>query len=162
MKNPRMPSYRTRLVAGGRKPYDTWTFAAVPEEVRRALGGAARIDVRGTVAGVAIRTTISKGEGVFRFPVPREVRAAAEVDFGDVVEVVLEVDTGSREIDVPAELREVLTQERLWPRFEELSPSLRRAWAGHVAAAKQPGTRARRAREAPAGIRGRRFPGQAD
>lgn len=97
-----MPSYRTRLVAGKRKPYDTWTFGAVPEDVHLALGGAARIDVRGTVAGVAIRATISKGEGMYRFAVTREVRAEAGVDFGDVVEVVLEVDTGSREIDVPA------------------------------------------------------------
>lgn len=155
-----MPSYRTRLVAGGKKPYDTWTFAAVPEDVRPALGGAARIDVRGSVAGVAIRATISKGEGMYRFAVPREVRAAAGVDFGVVVEVVLEVDTGSREIDVPAELGDVLTRERLWARFEELSPSLRRAWVAHVAAAKRTETRVRRAREAPAGIRTRRFPGQ--
>ena len=155
-----MPSFRTELVSGQKTPYDTWTFAVVPDQIRRALGGKARIDVRGTVAGVAFRSTISKGEGTYRFPVTREVRTAADVEVGDVVDVRIEIDTEPRRIEVPAELREVLEAEGLWNRFQELPPSHRRAWAQHVAEAKKPETRARRAQQAPKAIRERRFPGQ--
>lgn len=155
-----MPDYRTELVAGGKAPYDTWTFAIVPDAVRQALGGKACIDVRGTVAGVGFRSTIRKGEGVYRFPVTREVREAAGVGVGDPVDITIDVDTEPRPIDVPSELREVLEAEGLWARFEDLSPSHRRAWAQHVAEAKKAETRARRARQAPEAIRARRFPGQ--
>ncbi len=155
-----MPSYRTELVAGRKRPYDTWTFAVVPDEIRRALGGGARIEVRGTVAGVAFRSTIHKGEGVYRFPVTREVRDAAGVGVGDAVEITLDADTEPRPIEVPAELREVLEAEGLWARFEGLSPSHRRAWAQHVAEARRPETRTRRAQQAPDAIRARLFPGQ--
>jgi hypothetical protein len=155
-----MPTYRTALVSGRKRPYDTWTFVVVPVGILRALGESARIDVRGTIAGAAFRSTISKGEGAFRFPVAREVREAAGVGVGDVVDVVIEVDTKPRPVDLPSELREVLETHDLRARFEELAPSQRRAWAQYVAEAKKSDTRIRRAREAPAGIRARRFPGQ--
>jgi hypothetical protein len=155
-----MPKYRTELVSGHRVPYHTWTFAVVPPEVRHALGGVARIDVRGTISGAAFRSTISRGEGVYRFPVIREVREAAGVGVGDVVDITLEVDTEPRPIEVPSELRKVLQGEGLWKEFGGLAPSLRRAWAQHVAEAKKPETRMDRARRAPAAIRARLFPGQ--
>lgn len=156
----RMPSFRTALVPGLKVPYDTWTFVVVPADVRQALGGEARIKVRGTVAGAAFRATISKGEGVYRFTVTREVRAAAGVAVGCVVEITIEVDAEPRPIEVPAELREVLDAADLWARYEALPPALRRAWAQHVAEAKKPVTRAARAQKAPAAIRARLFPGQ--
>ena len=78
----RMPTFRCELVHGAKTPYDTWTFVIVPDDVRRALGGNARIPVRGTVAGAPIRATISKGEGVHRFAVTRDVQDAAGVDRG--------------------------------------------------------------------------------
>lgn len=155
-----MQTFRTRLVAGDRPPYDTWTFVVVPEHVWQALGGGARIDCRGRVDGTPFRSTITKGGGVHRFPVVREVRDAAGVGVGDMVRVELEVDGASRDVDVPEELREVLDAQGLWPQFEALAPSCRRAWAQHVAEARQPETRARRAAKAPAAIAVRRFPGQ--
>ena len=155
-----MPNYRTELVSGQKTPYDTWTFAVVPAEIRRALGGKARTDVRGTVVGAAFRSTISKGEGVYRFPVTREVREAAGVGVGDLVDITIDVDTEPRPIEVPSELREVLEAEGLWTQFEGLSPSHRRAWAQHVAEAKKSETRTRRAQKAPEAIRARLFPGQ--
>jgi hypothetical protein len=155
-----MPRYRTQLVCGRKKPYDTWTFAVVPDDIRRALGGKARIDVRGTVAGAAFRSTISKAEGGYRFPVTRAVRESAGIGAGDVVDVVLDLDREPRSVDVPSELREILEAEGTWARFEDLSPSLRRAWAQYVDEAKKPETRARRARESCTGTKNRTFPRQ--
>lgn len=155
-----MPKFRTELVTGDRSPYDTWAFAVVPEAVRQALGGGARIAVRGEVAGAPFRSTIQRGEGVYRFPVTREVRDAAGVDIGDRVEITLEADSASREVAVPAELRAVLAAEGLTKQFAALPPSHRRAWSQHVAEAQQAETRRRRAAKAPAAIRGKLFPGQ--
>ncbi|MCB9870157.1 MAG: DUF1905 domain-containing protein [Planctomycetes bacterium] len=155
-----MPAYRTTLVAGRRKPYDTWTFAVVPEAVHRQLGGKAHIEVRGSLAGIAFRATVRAGEGVYRFPVVREVREAAGVGVGDTVDITIDADHEPRPIEVPEELQTVLEQEGLAAEFARMAPSHRRAWAQFVAEAKQPATRARRASKAPAGIRARRFPGQ--
>lgn len=155
-----MPTFRTKLVNGGRKPYDTWVFVVVPPDVRRALGGGARIAVRGTVNGEEFRSTIARGEGVHRFPLTHEVRAAAGVGAGDEVKVVVEADAASRDVEVPAELRAVLVGERLEAAYAAMAPSHRRAWALHVGEAKRPETRAKRAADAARGIRARLFPGQ--
>ena len=154
-----MPRFRTELVPGAEPPYDTWASVVVPADVRQQLGGGARIAVCGTVAGAPFRSTIAKGDGVHRFPVPRALRDAAGVDVGDRVDVVLDVDRKPRPIDVPVELREVLESEQLQARFDALAPSCRRAWAEHVAQAKRAATRVRRARSAPGAIRAGRFPG---
>lgn len=155
-----MPRYRTALASGHRPPYDTWVFAVVPEVVRQALGGDTRIDVRGTVAGVPFQSTIQKGDGAYRFVVTRAVQAAAGVAVGDMVEVTVDVDVATRDVAVPRELQQVLVAERLQQTYERLPPAHRRAWAQHVASAKQPATRARRAQRAVVGIRARLFPGQ--
>lgn len=155
-----MPSFQVELVRGAKQPYHTWAFVIVPEDVRQQLGGAARIPVQGTINGALFRATISKGEGTHRFAVTRAVRDAAAVGVGDLVDVTLEVDDESRDVAVPCELRDVLDDEGLWDDFARMAPSHRRAWAEHVAEAKKPETRARRAARAPAAIRARLFPGQ--
>jgi hypothetical protein len=155
-----MPRFRTTLVAGRIPPYDTWVFAPVPEEVRRLLGSEARLAVRGTVDGAPFRSTIQKGDGMHRFAVTRAVRTAAGVAVGATVEVSLTLDTASREVPVPAELRSALVAERLEDDYQRLPPAHRRAWAEHVTAAKQSATRMRRAQRAIEGVRRRMFPGQ--
>ncbi len=155
-----MPTFITRLVAGGKPPYDTWTFIVVPAAVHRALGGKARTPVRGTVAGVTFRATVHKGEGVQRFAVGRQIRDASGAQVGDRVEVELEVDADERALEVPGELRDVLDQDQLWCAFDALAPSCRRAWAQHVGEARKAETRVRRAAKAKAAILARRYPGE--
>ncbi len=153
-----LPRFHTHLVTGGRSPYDTWTFVVVPADVHRMLGGAARMPVVGTVAGVAVRATVCRGEGVYRFAVRREVRDAAGVGPGDRVEVVLDVDHEERSASVPTELEEVLRAASLLDAFANLAPSCRRAWIEHVGGAKRPETRVRRAAAAVEAVRERRYP----
>lgn len=155
-----MPTFRTRLQSGNKPPYDRWTFAVVPDAIRRDLGGKARIEVTVELAGTRFRTTIAKGEGVYRLPVAQAVRQAAGVQNGDRVELTVTTASEPHEAAVPAELGAVLDRERLWDAFAALMPSQRRAWCQHVGDAKRPETRARRASTAPAGIRARAFPGQ--
>lgn len=152
--------FRTRLIAGNVPPYDSWTFVVVPSDVHAALGGGARIAIRGLIEGVEFRSTMQRGDGVMRFPVTREVREGAGVRAGNEVDVMIEIDPDSREPEIPVELRDVLDSNALWEVFRALAPSCRRAWAEYVAEAKQQSTRARRAARAVAGIAAKRFPGQ--
>lgn len=131
----------------------------VPDHVVESLGSK-RAQVRGTIGGVTFRGTVSRGEGVYRIPVPRELQVKAKVARGDRVQVNMEIDAKPRPLYIPPELRKVLaTDPQLARHFEELPPSHRRAWAAHVGDAKNPETRIRRATKAVDGIRNKTFPG---
>jgi hypothetical protein len=154
-----MTRFPARLVPGRKPPYDTWNFVELPPEAARALGGRWPRPVRGTLAGTPFRGTAARGEGVVRVPFTREWMGRAGVARGEVVEVALELDPEPRPVEVPAELARLLDADAdLAARFERLAPSMRRAWADHVAGAKRPETRLRRAKAAPAGIRAREWP----
>lgn len=154
-----MPSFSTVLVSGTKRPYASWTFVVVPDHVVATLG-AKRAQVRGTIKGVSFVGTVSKGEGVYRMPVPRDLQTKAKIACGDQVRVFMEVDPEPRPVDVPRELRDVLVADPdLSRRFDDLPPAHRRAWAAHVADAKRAETRIRRAAKAVDGIRGKKFPG---
>ena len=155
-----MHRFKARLVSGQKAPYSSWTFLVVPESVRSEWKKA-RADVRGTLNGEPFRGTVSKGEGVHRMPVRKELLERIGAARGDLVEVTLQLDDEPRTVEVSAELRAVLERDdALAKLFDALPPSLRRAWASHVGEARRPETRERRARQAPEGIRARKFPGQ--
>ncbi len=154
-----MASFSTVLVSGTKRPYDSWTFVVVPDHVVATLGSK-RAQVRGTIKGVSFTGTVSKGEGVYRMPVPRDLQTKAEIACGDKVRVFMEVDPEPRPVDIPQELQEVLAADPdLSRRFDGLPPAHRRAWAAYVADAKRAETRIRRAAKAPDGIRSKSFPG---
>jgi hypothetical protein len=153
-----MKSFRTILAPGTKRPYTSWTFLIIPPELA-AEWGAGRKAVRGTISGKPFRGTASRGEGVLRMPVPRDLREQAGVRCGDTVDVVIELDKGPRPIKIPDELRAVLNDNpEVAGLYDHLPPSHRRAWATYVEEAKRPETRMRRARKAPDGIRAREFP----
>lgn len=153
-----MKEFTTTLVPGGKPPYDTWTFLVIPTQVA-AEWGPGRTPVRGTISGTPFRGTASRGEGVLRIAIPRDLCERAGVAIGDPVDVAIEPDTKTRPLNIPAELEAVFCEQPEVARlFDELPPSLRRAWATYVAEAKRPETRMRRARGAPDGIRAREYP----
>lgn len=155
-----MASFSTVLVPGTKRPYDSWTFVVIPDSIMSILGGK-RVAVRGTIDGVPFRGSVSKGEGVYRMPVTRDLQTQAKVALGSRVRVSIEVDEAPRPVEVPRELQEILDADpELSARFLGLPPAHRRAWAAHVADAKRAETRVRRAAKAPAGIRGKLFPGE--
>jgi uncharacterized protein YdeI (YjbR/CyaY-like superfamily) len=93
-------------------------------------------------------------------PVPLDLQRKAGMARGDKVRVVLEVDTRPRSVQIPPELKKVLSSDPdLARRFDDLPPAHRRAWATHIAEAKRVETRIRRASKAAKGIRNRQFPG---
>lgn len=154
-----MPAFTATLASGTRPPYDRWVFLIVPDAVVEALGSK-RPRVICRIRGVEFRGGVSRGEGAYRLPMPRAVRESARLAAGERVRVTLEPDPEPDAIQIPAELRAILDAEPALARaFGALPPAHRRAWASHVGEAKRPETRLRRADQARAGIRGKRFPG---
>jgi hypothetical protein len=70
--------------------------------------GSKRAQVRGTIKGVSFTGTVSKGEGVYRMPVSRDLQTKAKIACGDKVRVFMDVDPEPRPVDITQELQEVL------------------------------------------------------
>ena len=155
-----MLHFESKLVAGQKAPYDTWTFVVVPDEVYRELGQT-QPPVRGSIGGVTFRETINRSGGVPRMLVRRELLDQIGASKGDVVEVQIELDPEPRTFNVPPELEAIFEEDsQLAELYSKMSPSLRRAWATYVDEAKRPETRLRRAERAREGVREKLYPNQ--
>lgn len=158
-RGPFMPRFSTVLVPGRKRPYSTWTFVEIPPDVAAALGGRWPRPVRGTIDGTPFRGTAARGEGVVRVPVRAELLATAGISRGDTVAVSIDLDTEPRPLELPEELARLLGGDAgLEAAFSRLAPSMRRAWASHVAGAKRAETRTRRVAAAADGIRAGAWP----
>jgi hypothetical protein len=135
-----MQTFKARLepVSGGGH------FVVVPEAVAAAAGLRYGVRVRGTVNGVAYRSSLMKYSGVFHMGVHKATLAAAGVAPGTPIDVAIEIDDQPLPTDtMPADLKKALTgaAKAAW---EKLPPSHKREHVKHVLEAKKPETRARR------------------
>ena len=81
--------------------------------------------------------------------VHQATRAAARVEFGETVEVVVARDDRPRVLELPAELEAAfLAEPTLRDRFDSLSFSRRKEIAGPIGEAKQTATRVARLEKA--------------
>ncbi len=144
------------------EPIELGTFVVIPADVVEALRATGRTSVVGTIDGRPIRHQFMPYvfEGVGRqvvMAVNKATREAIGKTAGDMVEFDLERDERSRSVDVeiPPELTEALARTpAARAAFDALAPSRRREHADHVAAAKRPETRLRRAAEIITQLRG--------
>ncbi|MGH3739053.1 MAG: YdeI/OmpD-associated family protein [Micromonosporaceae bacterium] len=121
----------------------------LPAAMVTALGGKARVRVRGHLNGVEFRSNTAVYGGRRLLGVHKAVRLASGVDFGDTVTVELEIDDTPREVVVPPELASALASEpELDAAYQRMSFSHRNEYATWVAEAKRPETRQRRAAQA--------------
>jgi Bacteriocin-protection, YdeI or OmpD-Associated/Domain of unknown function (DUF1905) len=119
------------------------------EQVATVGEGAKRFPVRATVNGFSWHTTVTPMRGETLLGLNREVRESAGVQAGDTVEVVIELDTAPREIDVPETLASALAADNAAKTaFEALSFTHRKEFARWVADAKREETRDRRVSQA--------------
>jgi Bacteriocin-protection, YdeI or OmpD-Associated/Domain of unknown function (DUF1905) len=118
----------------------------IPGEVVERLGGGGRIAVRASFDGVEYRGSIVRMGEQSVLGVLKEIRKGIGKDIGDTVSVSLARDDEEREVEVPVELRLALdANPAASDAFDALSYSHRREHAMHVAEAKKPETRERRA-----------------
>ena len=123
----------------------TATGIRVPEEIVTALGQGKKPPVRVTIGGHTYRTTVAAYTGAYYIPLAAEHRESAGVAAGQTVEVLIELDTQPREVEVPADFAEALAAEpQAQQFFESLSYSHKRRWVLSIDDAKTPETRQRR------------------
>ena len=115
------------------------------DQVARIGEGAKRFAVVATVNGYSWRTSVTRMGGEFLLGLNRQVRESAGAEAGDTVEVVIQLDTGTRDVDVPDALAGALAADPVArAAFERLAFTHRKEFARWVAEAKKAETRQRR------------------
>jgi len=121
-------------------------FVIVPAPVAADAGLVHGARVRGTVNGIAYRSSLMKYSGVFHLGVHKVTASAAEVSKGARVEVTVELDDEPLPTDaVPGDLAAALQRDsNASASWRKLAPAVRRGYVKDVQEAKKPETRARR------------------
>jgi hypothetical protein len=121
-------------------------FVAIPPQVVEELGGGGRIKVKATFDGIPYRGSIVRMGGRSIIGLLKDIREGLGKGPGDEIGVTVESDLEERVVEIPPELDELLDESpEARNAFEALSYSHRREHATHVAEAKNPETRQRRA-----------------
>ena len=142
--------FRTTLELHGK----TATGFQVPADVVSALGSGKRPAVRVTIGEHSYRSSIASMGGVYLIGVSAENRQAAHVAAGDEIDVIVELDTEPREVDVPADFALALRGDAVARKqFESLSYSHKRQHVLAIEGAKTNETRQRRITKAVAMLR---------
>ena len=117
----------------------------VPDAVVAELGGGGRPKVVATINGYAWRTSIARMGGEYWLGVSSVNRSGAGVEAGQVLDVEVTLDTGVREVEVPADLAEALAADPAAKAFwDGLSYSNKRYHVEQIKGAKTESTRERR------------------
>ena len=133
--------FRATVELGGK----TATGIHVPDEIVTGLGSHKRPAVSVTIGDHTYRSTIATMGGRFMVTVSAEVRTATGIAAGDEVDVVIELDTEPREVQVPPDLAEAFDADTDARRaFDALAYSNKRRHVLAIDGAKTPETRARR------------------
>ena len=120
------------------------TGIEIPPEIVDGLNAGKRPKVTVTVNGFTYRSTVAVMGGSYMVGVTAEQRARTGLKAGDPIEVILELDTAAREVEVPADLIAALEAAGAREAFERLSYSHRKEHVRAVEEAKAPETRRRR------------------
>ena len=116
----------------------------IPDWVLEKLNTNKRAPLKVTVNGHTYQSTAVGVAGECRVVFPSANRIAANASSGDLVEVTLELDSGYREVQMPAELSKALSSKGLAKTFADLSYSKRKEFARQVSEAKTEETLMRR------------------
>lgn len=111
--------------------------------------GPKRFPVRATINGHMWRTTVMRMRGENMLGLNKEVRTAAGVEAGDTVEVLIELDTEPREVEVPEALTQALAGDaEAKAAFDGMSFTHRKEYARWIEEAKREETRDTRVAQA--------------
>jgi hypothetical protein len=142
--------FRTEILSNGK----TAAGIEIPLEVLDALGASRKPAVKVSLNGYTYRSTVATVNGAYMVGVSNDVRRAAGVAAGEVVDVDIELDTEPREVQVPPDLAAALDAEPDARRFfDALSYSNKRRIVMPVDDAKTPETRQRRIEKSVANLR---------
>lgn len=132
-------TYTTTIVRQG-----SMCFIPVPFDPASVLGKV-RAPVKVTLNGYTYRSTIATMGGTVCIPLRRSNREAAGLEGGEAIEVRIELDEAKREVTPPADfVKAMKAAPPAWARWQELSFTHQREYAGWIEEAKKPETRLRR------------------
>jgi len=139
-----------------REPDSSATFVMIPYDILEVWGTRSRVPVKGTINGHAFRSTIAPYGGVHYLGINRNLREAAGVKAGDIVDIELEKDLEPRVLEVPPDFQSALdTNPAARIRWQKLSFTHQREYVESIEEAKKPETRARRIQSAIDAITGK-------
>ena len=116
----------------------------IPDAILETLGANKRAPLKVTVNGYTYQSTAAGMNGQCLVVFPQKDRDAAKAKAGDEIEVTLELDSGVREVQMPPELTQALTDAMLLETFNAQTYSKRKEFARQVSEAKSDETRTRR------------------
>lgn len=121
------------------------TGIEVPETAIAKLASGKRPAVKVTLNGFTYRSTIAVMGGKYLIPLSAERRAKANVKGGDKMEIMLELDTEPREVELPEDFKKALSKDKkALAFFEGLSYSAKSRYVLPIGQAKTEETRKRR------------------
>jgi hypothetical protein len=128
----------------------TRTFVNIPPEVLGTFGSKGQVKVRGTVNGYPFRSTaLPMGDGTHYLVVGKSIRDQIHAAQGDTVTITIELDSGDRQLETPADFTQALSdQPQANEVFDRLSYSHKKAYVDWISSAKQGETRQRRIEKA--------------
>lgn len=125
----------------------------------RAVYGEARPVVKMTILGETFRTRVMVYGGKSMLALWKAVREQHHLRGGERLEVTIDRDTTSRVVAPPRELAAALKKDaRARAGWTAASFTQQREWAEGIASAKKPETRARRVKQALAGMLAKALP----
>ncbi len=136
--------FKAKLVPEGEGR--AWTILKIPFRVEKVWGTRAMMRVRGTINGIAYRSTIFPlRDGSHLMMVSKEMQASANAKPGDTVKVVMQPDTAPRVVKAPPELKKAFAKNKAAKvAFEKMPYSHKKEYVEAIVEAKKPKTRARR------------------
>ncbi|WP_144282001.1 YdeI/OmpD-associated family protein [Chryseobacterium echinoideorum] len=136
--------YNTTIVQRGNT-----TGIQVSEGILEQLNGGKKPLVKVTLNGYTYRSAVGKMDGEFMISLSAENRANANVQGGQTLEVILELDTEQRTVELPKELQDEFdNNEDAKSAFEKLAPSRKKAMVLSINEAKTDETRKKRIEKA--------------
>jgi len=140
--------FEAELISAG--PNGAWTRMHIPFDVPATYGSKGRVSVRGSINGFQFQSSIfPDGDGGFHMLVNKEMQQGAKAQPGDVVEVIMQMDTDERTVSVPKDFEKALKlNKQTQANFAKMTSSARREFAEWIDSAKQQQTRERRIEKA--------------
>lgn len=130
--------FKTKIFTGGG---NTAGFF-IPEYVVESFGKGKRVPVIVTINGYSYRNTTASYDGKYAIGVSLENRKCANVKVGDEVEIDLTYDDKTREVEVPEDMKKVLSKNiKAKEIFEKLAYSQRKEYVRWINDAKKEETR---------------------
>jgi uncharacterized protein YdeI (YjbR/CyaY-like superfamily) len=126
-----------------------WVIVRLPFNAADRWGKGGRLKVKGEINGFPFRTSLfPTRQGTHFILVNKRMQRGARAHVGTTVQVQLEPDTEERVVEIPAELKRALSEERAVLRwFEKLNYSLRKWISEQITNSSNAQTRLRRSEQ---------------